>query len=305
MALDVRTLLKEGMARLRAAYIPSHTLAAELLLLHVLEGDRTWLYSHAETLVDSDIAEKYFELIVRRISGEPVQYITGKQEFWRLEFEVTPAVLIPRPETEHVMEVALERLGSRGIKIDLKTGAPSPRLRIADVGTGSGCLAVALAYELPHADVFATDISAPALEVARRNAARHGVSGRVHFLQTNLLESLQLSSLAVSNSSLLFDLIVSNPPYVGRNNASELQREVRNFEPETALFGGPTGIEMYARLIEQAGALLRRGGNLVVELGHGAAEQVRAILMAQSGWANICITNDLAGIPRVLAAKRI
>jgi release factor glutamine methyltransferase len=296
--LDVRTALKEGIARLRAARVPSDTLAAELLLIHSLGRDRAWLYSHAETPIDPDVSEKYFALVARRAAGEPTQYLTGKQEFWGLEFEVTPAVLIPRPETEHLIEVALERLGPRGIEIDLRTGAPSPRLRIADVGTGSGCLAIALAHELPHAEIFATDISAPALEVARRNAGRHAVSGRIHFLQTNLLE-------ACIGESPLFDLVVSNPPYVALDGAATLPREIREHEPSAALFGGPTGTEIYSRLIEQAGALLRPRGTLVLELGYDLAARVRAILAAQSGWANVCVTNDLAGIPRVLAAERI
>src|SRR5580658_5045036 len=171
-AVDVRAALREGMARLRAAHVPSHTLATELLLLHALGRDRTWLFTYPENPLDPATAEKYFALVARRAAGEPTQYLTGKQEFWGLEFEVTPAVLIPRPETEHLIEVALERLGERGIKIDMKTGAESPRLHIADIGTGSGCLAVALAHELPHARIVATDISAPALEIARRNAGR-------------------------------------------------------------------------------------------------------------------------------------
>ena len=179
------------MARLRAAALRRTHLPTELLLMHALGRDRAWIYAHLEEPLDAANAEKYFALIARRAAGEPTQYLTGKQEFWGLEFEVTPAVLIPRPETEHVMEVALERLGARGIKIHMDTGAPRARLRVADVGTGSGCLAVALAYELPHAEVFATDISAPALEVARRNAVRHGVADRVHFLECDLLAALQ------------------------------------------------------------------------------------------------------------------
>src|SRR5579863_6537551 len=186
---DVRAALKEAMAQLRAANTPSPTLAAELLLMHTLGCDRTWLYTHPEETLEPAALEKYFALVARRAAGEPTQYLTGKQEFWGLEFEVTPAVLIPRPETEHVIEVALERLGARGIKIDMKTGAPSPPLRIADVGTGSGCLAVVLAHELPHGEVFATDISAAALEVARRNAARHAVSDRIHFIECDLLDA--------------------------------------------------------------------------------------------------------------------
>src|SRR6202167_6315220 len=143
--IDIRRALKEGMARLRAAKVPSCTLAAELLLMHALGRDRTWLYTNPEATIEAAAAEQYFAHVARRAAGEPTQYLTGKQEFWGLEFEVPPAVLIPRPETEHVVEVALERLGARGIKIDLATGAPSPALRVADVGTGSGCLAVALA----------------------------------------------------------------------------------------------------------------------------------------------------------------
>ena len=304
MALDVRGALKEGMARLRAAQIPSSTLAAELLLMHALGRDRTWLYTNPEAALDPTQSEKYFALVARRAAGEPTQYLTGKQEFWGLEFEVTPAVLIPRPETEHVIEVALERLGPRGIKIDMVTGAPSPRLRIADVGTGSGCLAVALAHELPHADVFATDISASAIEVARRNASRHGVADRIHLLQTNLLEAVLHQSLLTNHQSQSFDLIVSNPPYVARSEAATLPREVRDHEPHEALFGGPTGVEIYSRLIEQSGSLLREGGILVLELGYNAADEVRRMFHVQPGWVNVSITNDLAGIPRVLAAER-
>ena len=294
---DVRAALKEGMAQLRAANVPSSTLAAELLLMHALGRDRTWLYTHPEAELDASGAREYFALIARRAAGEPTQYLTGKQEFWGLEFEVTPAVLIPRPETEHVIEVALERLGARGIKINMRTGEPRPPLRIADVGTGSGCLAVALAHELPHAEIFATDISAAALEVARLNATRHLVASRIRFLEGNLLGP-------VSSSLGSFDLIVSNPPYVAQDDAATLAREVRDHEPHAALFGGPSGIEMYERLIQEAAELLRSGGVLVLELGYNSAQNARAILVAQRQWVNVSVTNDLAGIPRVLAAER-
>jgi release factor glutamine methyltransferase len=285
--VDVRAALREGIARLRAAGVPSDALAAELLLMHALGRDRTWLYSYPETLLEPPAAEKYFALIARRAAGEPTQYLTGKQEFWGLEFEVNPAVLIPRPETEHVIEVALERLWARGID------AP---LRVADVGTGSGCIAVALALELPRAEMFATDISAAALEVARRNAARHGVADRIHFIDCDLLSG-------VERSGTQLDLIVGNPPYVARDDAGQLQREVRDHEPDAALFGGPTGVEIYSRLIEQAGSLLRRGGILVLELGYNSAAHVQGLLPEKVGWTNVKITNDLAGIPRVIAAE--
>jgi release factor glutamine methyltransferase len=312
--MDIRGALKEGMARLRAADTPSHTLATELLLMHALDHDRAWMYAHVEEPLDAAKSEKFFALIARRAAGEPTQYLTGRQEFWGLEFEVTPAVLIPRPETEHVMEVALARLGERGIKIHMDSGAPREKLRVADVGTGSGCLAVALAYELPHADVYATDISPPALEVARRNAARHGVADRVHFLECDLLDAVQNSNPAVVGErhavpasaphETRFDLIVSNPPYVSLDDAPQLQREVRDHEPHQALFGGHTGVEIYGRLIEQARDLLRDRGILVLELGHDSAQYVRGIFDEQSGWTKVSITTDLAGIPRVLAAER-
>jgi release factor glutamine methyltransferase len=300
--VDIRAALKEAIARLRAAQVPSHTLAAELLLMHALGRDRTWLYTNPEFVLDPAATESYFALVARRAAGEPTQYLTGKQEFWGLDFEVTPAVLIPRPETEHVVEVALERLGPRGIKINMKTGEPSPQLRVADVGTGSGCLAVALAHELPHAEILATDISAPALEVAGRNAARHAVADRIQFIECDLLGVSSNSPLASRASSL--DLIVSNPPYIARNDSATLPREVRDHEPHSALFGGPTGVEIYSRLIEQAGALLRAGGILVMELGYNSSDEVRKMFHVQRHWANVNVTNDLAGIPRVIAAER-
>jgi len=303
-AVDVRAALKEAIARLRATKVSSDTLAAELLLMHTLGRDRTWLYTHPEHRIDPAAVDAYFKLIARRAAGEPTQYLTGKQEFWGLEFEVTPAVLIPRPETEHVIEVALARLGEHGIKINMKTGAPSPALRVADVGTGSGCLAVALAHELPHAEIVATDISATALEVARRNAAKHAVAGRIQFLEANLLEGVFQRSQVTNHEPRLFDLVVSNPPYIADRDAASLPVEVRHHEPHSALFGGATGIEIYAQLIQQAGALLHPGGILVLELGHNSADKVCKMFQVERHWANVSITNDLAGIPRVMAAER-
>ena len=305
---DVRSALKSAMAQLREAGVPSHTLAAELLLMHALGRDRTWLYTNPEATLSPAESEKFFVLVARRAAGEPTQYLTGKQEFWGMEFEVTPAVLIPRPETEHVVEVALERLGARGIKIDLTTGAQSPKLRIADVGTGSGCIAVALAHELPHAEIIATDISAPALEVAGRNAARHRAADRIEFREADLLAAViepgSHDSRVAGHQSRIFDLIVSNPPYVACDDSAQLAREIIEHEPHSALFGGPTGVEIYQRLIEEAASALRAGGILVLELGYDSGERVRAMLDAQNCWTRIAITHDLAGIPRVIAAER-
>ena len=303
---DVRSALKEGLARLRAADVPSSTLAAELLLMHVLGRDRAWIYAHPEYSLTPAEIESYFGLLERRSAWEPTQYLTGKQEFWGLEFEVTPAVLIPRPETEHAVEVALERLGEeRGIRINMRTGTPTPTLRIADVGTGSGCIAVALAHELPHAEIVATDISGEALKVAQRNAERHHVAGRIELIRSDLLGDLLARQRTDTGGTQLFDLIVSNPPYVARNEADQLPREVRDHEPAAALFGGPTGIEFYERLIDEAAEMLAARGILVLELGYNCADAVRAILTRQRIWANVSLTNDLARIPRVMAAERV
>jgi release factor glutamine methyltransferase len=291
--MDVRGALKEAMARLRAAEVPSHTLAAELLLMHTLGRDRAWLYAHPEENLAGEIVDRYFDLIARRAAGTPTQYLTGKQEFWGLEFEVTPAVLIPRPETEHVIEVALERMGQR------KQGRS---LRVVDVGTGSGCLAVALARELPEAEVFATDVSAAALEVARRNAARLGVGERIQFVEGNLLDPFLTAW--PDSSSARFDLIVSNPPYIGLAEREKLPREIREHEPAAALLGGRRGTEIYAPLIDQAAKLLVGGGSLVVELGDGALEAVQDLFETRPSWMRVAVTMDLAGIPRVLAADR-
>ena len=299
--MDVRTALKSGITQLRNAQVPSFTLAAELLLLHVLGRDRTWLYAHPEESVPEAIAERFQALIARRAAGEPTQYLTGKQEFWGLEFEVTPDVLIPRPETEHVMEVALDRLALREARAGRPQMTSGEGFLIADIGTGSGCLAIALAKELPKAKICATDISSEALVVARRNAERQGVAERIHFVQCNLLEGLE--SPVTSNQLPRTDLIVSNPPYVGRCETETLPIEVRGHEPATALYGGEKGYELYADLVSQAARNLRPGGILVLELGHNSLPAVRPLLDAPT-WANVGVTNDLAGIPRVIAAER-
>ncbi|MGB6545297.1 MAG: peptide chain release factor N(5)-glutamine methyltransferase [Candidatus Acidiferrales bacterium] len=295
--MNVRTALSEAIVRLESESVPSAALAAELLLLHTMKRDRTWIYAHPEAPLSGDQWQNYFALVSQRAAGTPVQYLTGTQEFWGLEFEVTPDVLIPRPETEHVVEVALARLGAR----------KSETLRVADVGTGSGCLAVALATELPRAHIFATDISAPALGVARRNAARHGVAGRIEFLECNLLDAFSregdfASTASDSSSDIKFDMIVSNPPYVALADAASLQREVREHEPRAALFAGETGLDVYTPLIRQARELLPVDGVLVVELGYNAAEHVRSLLA--TGWRDIAIANDLASIARVASATR-
>lgn len=299
---SVRSLLKQGIGQLREANVPSFALAAELLLLHVANHDRTWLYAHPEEILTAENATQYFALIQRRANGEPTQHLTGKQEFWGLEFEVTPDVLIPRPETEHLIEVALDRLALRELRAGRSPCFTGNGITLVDVGTGSGCIAIALAKELPDATVYATDISAAALDVARRNSARHGFSDRIHFLESNLLEGF--SPLATHHSPLSFDLIVSNPPYVGRRSAETLAREVREHEPEVALYAGEEGYEFYAELVAQSHEFLKPGGLLVLELGHDSLPAVQPLLESRP-WTNVGVTDDLAAIPRVLAAERL
>ena len=322
--MDVRTAFKKGIAQLREADVPSFTLAAELLLLHVLGRNRTWLYAHPEEIISDAEAQRFFNLITRRAAGEPTQHLTGKQEFWGLEFEVNSDVLIPRPETEHVIEVALDRLALHELRAGRPQKSVGENLQVADVGTGSGCIAVALAKELPAANFLATDISTAALAVAKRNANRHKVADRIVFREANLFAPVGAQQTAAqpgkiansappsalhqsritSHQSPLFDVIVSNPPYVGRREADSLAREVRDHEPHTALFGGEEGYELYADLITQSAQHLKPSGILVLELGHNSRPAVQPLLDTPD-WTKVGVTNDLAGIPRVLAAERV
>ena len=329
--MDIRTALKLGIAQLRAANVSSHTLAAELLLLHATGRGRTSLYSHPEDELTEIESRNYFSMIERRAAGVPTQHLTGKQEFWGLEFEVSPDVLIPRPETEHVIEVALDRLALRNLRAKQSQNMSGEGLLVADIGTGSGCIGIALAKELPAARVYAVDISPAALAVAQRNATRLGFSDRITFVESDLLAAIsvtgaqQAASLRGGESaaqliqklrsaydespvtiqpSLLFDLIASNPPYIARREAETLAREVRDHEPAVALFGGEEGYELYPDLITQSAAHLKPGGIVVLELGHDSILAVRPLLDTPQ-WANVGVTNDLAGIPRVLSAERV
>ena len=226
-SVQIRKALRTAVADLEAAEIPSATLAAELLLMHVLGRDRAYLYTNPEMELAPEIAELYFTLVAERATGKPTQYITGHQEFWGLDFEVTPDVLIPRPETEHLVENALELVRAN-------SGAKRSR-RLAEVGTGSGCIALALASELSDALIIGIDISQAALKVARRNALRLGLVDRVCFVQSDLLSCLGHRSA--------FDFVVSNPPYVGGDELDRVQREVREFEPRVAWGGAGRGHE--------------------------------------------------------------
>ncbi|HUX68412.1 MAG TPA: peptide chain release factor N(5)-glutamine methyltransferase [Terriglobales bacterium] len=275
----LRQLLVQAAAALERAGVAEPRLTAAVLLAHRLGRDRAYLYAHSEAELPAEEQAAWERLIARRAAGAPLQYLTGEQEFYGRRFQVSPAVLIPRPETELVVEAALERL------------PPDAPARIVDVGTGSGCIAVTLALERPQAEVVATDRSSAALAVARANAAALGA--RVAFVETDLLAGLAGP----------FDLIVSNPPYVAEAELATLQPEVREHEPRAALVAGPLGTEIYARLIPQAQAALRPGGWLVLELGYESAAAVRELLGA--GWGEVETRRDLQGWERVLVAQVI
>jgi len=274
--MTVQTALRQGCRLLEEAAVPAARLTAEVLLAHALGCERVFLYSHAGDELSEAARLTYGRYLKRRLDGVPTQYITGRQEFYGREFLVTPDVLIPRPETEHLIEEALE-LGL------------GPGVRLLEVGCGSGAIAVTLALE-SGCTVVASDISPAALRLARENALRLGA--RICFVAADLLSSV---------TARAFDLVGSNPPYVAETEASALQREVREYEPAVALFAGPTGNESYAGLSAGAAGVLMPGGWLVMELGYRSLEAVRAMLSGP--WTEVHTRQDLAGYPRVIAAR--
>jgi release factor glutamine methyltransferase len=290
--MQLRDSLNSAVQELTATAVPSPRMNAELLLMFVLGCDRTHLFAHPERELTSDEKARYEMALAERARGVPAQYITGHQEFWGLDLIVTPAVLIPRPETEHVIETVLEL--ARDHPLDSAPGRGAADFKIADVGTGSGCIALALAQELPRATIHAIDISREALEIARVNAARHQLESRIVFLEEDLLAGM------ISRSQR-FDFVVSNPPYVGSSEEEEVQLEVRKFEPRAAVFAGASGLEVIERLVAQAGEALNSSGWLVMEIGYRQQEAVRGLL---SDWSKVRFTADLQGIARVVAARR-
>ncbi|HUH63866.1 MAG TPA: peptide chain release factor N(5)-glutamine methyltransferase [Terracidiphilus sp.] len=281
--MTVDESLRRGEALLRAGPHPERARRdAELLLAHALRWERARLLAHYDDEIPASKSAFFDGHLARRAAGEPVQYILGETEFYGLAFRVVPDVLIPRPETEHVVETVIE-LSSR-----------FSHPRIVDVGCGSGAIAVALAHSLPGARVTATDISAGALAIARENAARNGVDGRIRFLQGDLLELV---------AGERFELIVSNPPYVANADRKTLAAEVREHEPAEALFAGEDGMEVIRRLIPPACKALVPGGFLVLEIGHDQSTVV-GDLLSEAGFEEISFVPDLQGIPRVACAQR-
>ena len=262
---------------------------AETLLAHLLFRDRAWLIAHADADISTALLHSYRALIARRTAREPIQYLTGQQEFYGLNLRVTPDTLIPRPETEQLVEAVLDWIAAR------------PSLRdphILDIGTGTGAIALALASKLPTASLTATDLSAAALAVAEQNAARFGLTHRIAFLQSDLLASDILQSFAP------FDIIVSNPPYVSLYEAATMPDEVLHHEPHTALFAGTDGLDVYRRLLPAAHAALKPEGLLALEFGYGQRDALRALFDKPTNgpWQDLAFLNDYAKIPRIALA---
>lgn len=279
--------ITEGATRLRGSGVDEDRRTAGLLLGHALGLDRSQLIVRSNQSIDETSYHAYLDAIERRARGEPLQYITGHQEFYGLDFIVTTDVLIPRPETEFLVEniIKLARQNERG-------------LLIVDAGTGSGCIAITLAAHIPNARIIAIDVSSRALDVARENAARHRVSARIEFVEGDLLEPLK------NRFEGEVDFLASNPPYVPTSLTEPLQREVGEWEPRLALFGGEEGLDFYERLFTEGKALVKRGGYLVCEIGYDQLGRVREMIDPTS-WRLIEVTDDLQGIPRTIIARRI
>jgi release factor glutamine methyltransferase len=312
--VQLKQALASAVERLDAADVGSPRMNAEVLLMFVLGVNRAYLYAHPERELTPQEESRYDEVLAQRATGMPSQYITGHQEFWSLDFVVSPAVLIPRPETEHLVEAVLEL--ARGVQ----------RPRLVDVGTGSGCVALALAHELPDAEVYAVDLSAEALEMARANAVRLQLDKRVRFLQCDVLRPISNQTFSIisdpggvipsegfspsrgtpitaENIFRDFDFVVSNPPYVGFSEADKVQRSVFEFEPRMAVFAGENGLDVIRPLIEQARVALKPGGWLALEIGYSMRDMVVSLL-SLTMWDETRVVPDLQGIPRVVVARK-
>lgn len=284
MTISIADAIREGAQIFQDAGLAEARREAGGLLQHVIGRDRTFLLAHPEQPLSRAQLQTFQELIKRRAAGEPLQYLTAHQSFFGLDFEVAPGVLIPRRETELLVELALEKIQD--------TRAP----RICDIGTGSGCIAITLLHERTDAQAVAVDIAAAALEIAKRNALRHRVERRLTFVQANCFSSL-------SPAEFSFNLIVSNPPYVAENELAGLQREVRNHEPREALAGGPDGLDVVRRLLSESDVFLKPGGHLLIEIGFNQSSAVHSLLEKQE-WLAKEIRPDLQGIPRVVVLQK-
>ncbi len=268
---------------------------AETLLAHLLFRDRPWLIAHAETELSATLQRSYRSLVTRRAAREPIQYLTGAQEFFGINLRVTRDTLIPRPETELLVEAVLEWIAAQP-----ELRSPRQPLRILDVGTGTGAIAIALVMHLPGAAITATDLYPKPLSIAEHNAGRLGLADRILFLQSDLLGAPHFAAAPP------FDVIVSNPPYISIYEAATMPEEVLQHEPHTALFAGPSGLEVYQRLIPAAHQALKPGGLLALEIGYGQSDPIRRLFEKPSDrpWKDLRIQNDYAQIPRIALASR-
>jgi release factor glutamine methyltransferase len=281
--MDIRTILADATLELADSGSDSPKLDADVLLMHLLKIERSRLLSHPELKITEKQKNDFTRLIERRKSGEPVSYIVGSKEFWSLDFKVTKEVLIPRPETECLIEEVLR------FYVPSSDG-----LRICDIGTGSGVIAVVLAKELPSVRVVATDNSAGALAVAAENALRHGVAGRIDFVRTDILAGV----------SGAFDVLCSNPPYVSADEYPLLLEGIRRFEPGEALLAGEKGLAMHRKIIAKGARRLKAGGRIFIEIGAGQKDAVISFLMEEGGYCDIYCRKDYGGTDRVLSARR-
>jgi release factor glutamine methyltransferase len=292
MTTSIAEAIFQGAHQLRQAGVSEARSEAGSLVAHVLQRDRTFILSHAEDPIGLEQLKRFHDYLERRAQGEPLQYLTGHQEFFGLDFEVNRDVLIPRPETELLIETALKLAAGGNV-------APF----ICDVGTGSGCLAITLLHELrqnPGTRAVAIDISPAAVAVAKRNAARHAVIEQLEFVISDCFASLDPKNPRHS----FFDLIVSNPPYVEERALAGLQREVRDYEPRLALVAGPDGLMIIHRLLREAGDFLKTGGHFLFEIGFSQSALVEQLIDTHK-WKLLKIHQDLQGIPRTVALEKL
>lgn len=290
---------REGMKKLKNAGIEAPENDAGVLLCHAAKCSRTFLYAHGEELLEEEIGRVYRDMLEKRADGCPLQYLTGIQEFMSLKFETHPGVLIPRQDTELLVETVLDYCGThkgdRSLAGPDTSGRSGRTISILDMCTGSGCIAVSLAYHFPGCGVTASDIMPDALRTASGNAGRNGVSDRIVFIESDLFNNIPKTE---------FDVIVSNPPYIRTGDLPGLQREVRDFEPVEALDGGADGLRFYRSIIDTSPVYLKSGGLLALETGYDQASEVAALMAGDGRYDNIRIHKDLAGIDRVVAGLR-
>jgi release factor glutamine methyltransferase len=283
--------------------VPDHKAETEYLLSHLLNCKRSGLYMNQDLFLTINKFQILVDWLNRRAAREPSQYIIGEQEFWGLPFRVNRDVLIPRPETELIVEEAIKAVNSGQWPVDSKNIRDNASLTtdhaplILDLCTGSGCIAVTLAKEIPDSRVFAVDISEKVLSVARKNAERHEVAGRMIFLQGDMFEPL-------NGLNIQADIIVSNPPYISKKMMAGLEPEVKDYEPVTALYGGDDGLDFYRTIMSESSAYLKQGGYLILEMGYGQAEKIKKLIKQNNVFEQIDIKKDLAGIDRVIKARR-